>query len=78
MPFERVGIYKAHDAENMFIVVVENNEASDGEALHTSDPLALDEAKNLLRHFNLTDTEIDLRIRRARPAERVLAASNGR
>ena len=76
MSFDRVGIYKAQDADNRFIVVVENNEPSESEALHTSEPLARDEAKNLLRHFNLTENEIELRIQHAAPAAKALAASN--
>ena len=76
MAFDRVGIYRAQDSENKFIVVIGNEPAADT-PLHTSDPLARDEAKNLLRHYNLSDSEIDLRLQRA-SAIAVAAASGGR
>ena len=64
MTFDRVGIYRARGAENKFVIVIGNEPATDT-PLQTSDPLARDEAKNLLRHYNLSDSEIDLRLQSA-------------
>ncbi|MDQ2775074.1 MAG: hypothetical protein M3Y57_09180 [Acidobacteriota bacterium] len=64
MAFDRVGIYRAQGSENKFIIVIGNEPAADT-PLHASDPLARDEAKNLLRHYNLSDSEIDLRLQKA-------------
>jgi hypothetical protein len=65
MAIERVGIYRAQGSENKFIVVIKSDGALADTALHTSDPLARDEAKNLLRHYNLSDSEIDQRLQGA-------------
>ncbi len=65
MSFDRLNVFKAPDSENKFIVVVMHSEEPSDRPLHVSYELAPDEAKNLLRHYNLIDTEIDSRLAKA-------------
>jgi hypothetical protein len=67
MPHDRLGIFKAPNSEGKFIVEVMSEGVSTGEPLHTSRELAADEARNLLRHYNLSDNEIDIRLAGAAP-----------
>ncbi len=68
----KVGVYKA-EQEGAFIVEL-GHEAEDAvHPIHRSHPLRADEVWNLLRHFNLSEQEIEQRLKGAtRPA---LAAS---
>ena len=65
MSFDRLNVFKAPDSDNKFIVVVMHSEELSDTPLHVSYELAPDEAKNLLRHYNLIDTEIDSRLAKA-------------
>jgi hypothetical protein len=66
MPFDQVAIYRTGPGESTYIVEItdSNNQAAD--SVYVSSPLALAEARNLLRHCNLNDTEINSRLRSAR------------
>jgi hypothetical protein len=75
MTSDRVGIYRTHDSENKFIVVIKYEGLPADAPMHTSNPLASDEAKNFLRHYNLDDTEIDARLQTASALANSLVAS---
>jgi hypothetical protein len=76
MPHHRLGIFRVPDSEEKFIVEVMGDGLATGQLLHTSCDLAADEAKNLLRHYNLSDNEIDIRLASATP--RAVAALAGK
>lgn len=67
MSTDRLGIFKVPNSEGKFIVEIRCEEIVSGEPLHTSRDLAADEAKNLLRHYNIPDNEIDTRLASATP-----------
>ncbi len=74
MPFDQLGIFKVPNTEGKFIVEIRCEEFVTSQPLHTSRELAADEAKNLLRHYNIPDNEIDVRLASAIP-HKSLAAS---
>lgn len=76
MPHHRLGIFRVPDSEERFIVEVMGDGLAHGQPLHTSCDLAADEARNLLRHYNLSDREIDIRLAAAPP--RAVAAFAGK
>lgn len=75
MLFSRVGLYKASESNNLFIVEVGHDASEAPEPVHISNPLTIDEAKFMLRHMDLTDTEIDNRVRQATSAAPLTAAA---
>ena len=75
MSLNRLGIFKVPNSEGKFIVEVMGDGVVTDEPLHTTCDLAADEAKNLLRHYNLPDNEIDMRLAAAAP--RAVAALAG-
>jgi hypothetical protein len=76
MPNDRLGVFTVPNSEGKFIVEVMSESALIGEPVHTSRELAADEARNLLRHYNLSDSEIDIRLASATP--RAAAAFAGK
>lgn len=72
MSHDRLNVFKSPDSDNRFIVVVMHSEFPPDEPLHVSTELAPDEAKYLLRHYNLADTDIDAKL--ATATIRVVAA----
>ena len=76
MAYDRLGIFKVPNSEGKFIVEVMSEGVFDGEPLHTSRELAADEARNLLRHYNLSDNEIDKRLASATPRAAAALAGN--
>ncbi|MBV9265891.1 MAG: hypothetical protein JO061_06965 [Acidobacteriaceae bacterium] len=75
MPFSKVEIYRTHDSAELFIVEVEPGARGEDGPIHVSDPLAADEARNFLRHFNFSETEIHRRLRNAPVNRRAAAAT---
>jgi hypothetical protein len=73
MLVDRLGIFKAPNSDEKYIVEILGDGLVTGRPLHTSLDLAADEAKNLLRHYNLPDNEIDSLLAAAEP--RVVAAA---
>jgi hypothetical protein len=65
MSTDRLNVFKAPDSDNGFIVVVMHSELTPDEPLHVSNELARDEAKYLLRHYNLADSDIEVRLAKA-------------
>lgn len=75
MLFSKVGVYKA-DQEGSYIVEL-GHEANDSvHPIHRSSPLPMDEAKNLLRHVQVPEREIEQRLRRAIPAALARSAAS--
>ncbi len=67
MLHDRLGIFRAPNSDGKYIVEVMGDGIVTGRPLHTSLDLAADEAKNLLRHYNLPDNEIDSLLASAGP-----------
>lgn len=68
-------MYKADGSNNLFIVEVGHDATEMPDPVHVSNPLTIDEAKFLLRHMNLTDTEIENRLREATASGPLAAAA---
>lgn len=58
MLFSKVGVYKA-DHDGGFIVELGHEAENAFHAIHTSSPMQQDEVRNLLRHVQLSEREID-------------------
>lgn len=67
MSFDRLGIFRAPNSQGKFVVEIRGEGTATGRPLHTSLDLAADEARNLLRHYNLPDNEIDSLLATAAP-----------
>ncbi len=77
MPVDRLGIFRESHSGERFIVEIMGDELLAEHPLHTSIDLGADEAKNLLRHYNLPDNEIDLRLASAEPRATAAAFAAG-
>lgn len=66
MQADRLGIFRAPTSDERFIIEVMGDGTITRMPLHITE-LAADEAKNLLRHYNLSDSEIDGLLASAEP-----------
>lgn len=76
MPADRLGIFRAPNSDEKYIVEVMADGSITRSPLHTSTDLAADEARNLLRHYNLSDHEIDSLLASAEPRAAAFAAGD--
>jgi hypothetical protein len=76
MLFSKVGVYKTEQNSETFIVELGSDADDEGQLIHVSYPLALDEVRNLLRHVELSDSEIERRLRHAETFQRAAAAAS--
>lgn len=77
MPADRLGIFKAPNSDERYIVEIMGDGTVTRSPLHTSTELAADEAKNFLRHYNLSDREIDTLLAAAEPRASAAAFAAG-
>jgi hypothetical protein len=76
MSHDRLDVFRAPNSVDRFIVVVLDPRRTSDKPLHVSTELACDEARNLLRHYNFADSEIDSKLASATLG--LVAAAAGR